>query len=142
MAEIGEIKEIHPETDQITIEFDAKGFCKSCGICLAGSDKSLSLMKIKVKNNLQAKLGDKVEFKVKEGETIKASLMLYAFPLGMLLLGFVIGQIIAGWFKWSPDLVGLLFAGLFFAGAFNILNKLDKSKKTQSTEHIQLIRIL
>ncbi len=141
MAESGIITAYDLTSNIVTIEFNARGACKSCGMCLAGSGKDLSKMTIKALNSLNAKIGDTVEFEVKEGEMLKASMLLYGFPMAMLLIGFVFGRKVAQLMFWSLDLISLLFAGIFFFGAFYMLSVLEKSKKQNDHEHIRLLRI-
>ncbi|MFC1517039.1 SoxR reducing system RseC family protein [Candidatus Margulisiibacteriota bacterium] len=142
MSEIGIIAKAAQDNNLLTIEFEAKGACKNCGICIVGSDKSTMRMQVQAKNTIKAKVGDKVEFEINEEATLKASFLLYGFPLGMFLLGFVLGQKIAALLVWSQDVLGLLTGAVFFVGAFYFLNKLEQKNKAGELSHIELIRVL
>jgi sigma-E factor negative regulatory protein RseC len=141
MSETGIVKEYDPTTNLLTIEFNAHGTCKSCGMCLIGNGHDHSMMQLKAMNTLNAKPGDTVEFEVKEGEMLKASMLLYGFPLAMLLLGFIFGKWIAALLSLSQDFSAIIGASSFFCLAFYILSLRDRGIKS-NYEHIRLINIL
>jgi sigma-E factor negative regulatory protein RseC len=142
MSEIGIVKEFDHVSNLLTIEFQAHGACKSCGMCLVGNGYDQSHMRIKAFNSIKAKVGDKVEFELKEGEMLKASMLLYAFPLGMLLIGFMLGRYVADVFSFSRDMISLLGAGLFFGLAFYLLSLREKKKAPDAVaQHIRLQKI-
>lgn len=103
MLRIGRV--IFSEKGQMEICFERPEACAHCGACT--SQKQHTLVKIPG----QAPVGSLVEVDMPERQVLKASLLGYALPLGMLLLGMALGALL---FKseglWA--LSGLLFMGL------------------------------
>jgi sigma-E factor negative regulatory protein RseC len=142
MSEKGIIKEDNTAENKIAVEFQAGGACKSCGICITSNGPEASKMVVWTENTLGAKIGDAVSFEIKDGETLKAALWLYGFPIGLFLVGFILGQKLAIWTGLSQDALGIIFAASFFALAFYILNRREKQKNPRQQDHVRLLAIL
>ena len=77
--------------------------CGSCGAkhachALSGDPR----MEVEVINHLRASEGDRVELVLPESSLLKASFYTYGVPLGGLMGGAIIGQLLAGPLGW-PD---------------------------------------
>lgn len=64
--------------------------CKNCGAC--PGDNSLI---IDAKNPIGAKIGQRVAFKMKDTNILMAAFVVYIVPLVAVVIGVVVGQIIA-----------------------------------------------
>ncbi len=140
MTETGIVTSVDPATHTVTIQFNAHGTCKSCGMCLIGNGNDHSQMQLTAKNTVDATLGDTVEFEVKPGAMLRASMLIYGFPLAMLLTGFVLGKMLSQLLRAAEDLLSICGAALFFYFAFYILHLRNKPAIGQTSDHITILR--
>ncbi len=79
--------------NSILVETEPNSGCSSChakASCMAGSaDKKRSIW---IKNTLKAEVGDPVTFRIEEKSVIYSSVLLYLFPVIMLIAGLIIGS--------------------------------------------------
>lgn len=141
MTEIGLVKAFDSTSNTVTIEFNAHGACKSCGVCLIGNGNDHSHMQLTAKNTLNAQVGDTVEFEVRPGAMLQASMLIYGFPLAMLLLGFVIGKALATTFSLPQDMTCISGALIMFAFSFYVLSLKKSTTAEKITEHIRITRV-
>jgi sigma-E factor negative regulatory protein RseC len=140
MAETGIVTAYDQNTNLLTIEFNAHGTCKSCGMCLIGNGNDHSQMQLKARNTVGAVVGDRVEFEVRSGAMLQASMLIYGFPLAMLLLGFIAGKTIASFFSFSEDLTSIFGACICFGLAFYILSLRKEKDQNNAGSHITVIK--
>ncbi|MDO5027051.1 MAG: SoxR reducing system RseC family protein [Tissierellia bacterium] len=103
----------------------ACGDCSSCGGCEAET------INLNASNDIDAKVGDFVEIEYNTKNMLKSTVLLYIFPLAMLLVGIILGQYSDfGVSGDSKDLLGFaLGLALMFVSYF-IINRIDKKIKT------------
>jgi sigma-E factor negative regulatory protein RseC len=70
--------------------------CKNCGAC--PGDNSLV---IEAKNPIGAKAGQRISFQMKDTNMLMAAFVVYIVPLVAVVIGVVVGQIIAKGFGYS-----------------------------------------
>ena len=90
MKEIGTIISISGGTATIQINRGEK--CEGCHVCDAfGQNK----MQLEAYNKANAKVGDLVEISIEPKQIIKGSLLVFIFPLVMMILGYIIGDTVS-----------------------------------------------
>ncbi|MEJ2166242.1 MAG: SoxR reducing system RseC family protein, partial [Desulfobacterales bacterium] len=76
-------------------ECSARGSCHSSG----GGEE----MEVEVINEVGAKVGDRIVLSFETGSLLKATFLLYVFPILLLILGAVIGQETASYLDFNPS---------------------------------------
>jgi len=108
--------------------------CESC----AAKDSCHTLgggkeMEVEVINTIGAKEGDEVVMSLETSSLIKASFLIYVFPILCMIAGAVIGQEIVPNYNLSAAVWSLVLGFLFFFLAFLIVrlmgNKLSEKEK-------------
>lgn len=84
MKEVGVVHKI--KGSMATIRFERKTACENCNMCL--KPKEEMYVELKLKNSLNAKVGDKVEVTMGQRAVLTASFIVYMLPL--LLMAIVI----------------------------------------------------
>ena len=109
------------------------GACKGCsarGSChtMGSGDE----MEVKVINEAGAKVGDRIVLSFKTSSLLKATFLLYVFPILLLIVGAVFGQAMASRFDFNPSGLSAIMGFSFFFAALLIIkttaNKLAKKK--------------
>lgn len=104
------------------------GSCEGCSA--RGSCHSLSNrgeMEVEAINEAGAKAGDRIVLSIETASLLKASFLLYVFPILMLILGAAIGQESAPYFDFNPSGFSAVVGFSFFIGAVLIIKvKADK----------------
>jgi len=127
--------------DIVTISFESTDNCDGCSIRFLCSPKSYQDKIIKLKNTINAKIGEKVAVSEASNILLKLSFLQYGSPL----IGFLLGIIIATQFniylqpielyQFLCGLLGLGLAGLISYMIIRIMaknpNKLYKYKKIE-----------
>ena len=107
------------------------GSCESCSA--KGSCHSLSNrgeMEVKAINEAGAKAGDRIILSFETASLLKASFLLYVFPILLLIAGAAIGQQMAPYFGFNPSGFSALIGFSFFIAAVLIIKiKADKLAK-------------
>lgn len=98
------------------VRFQRSKQCEHCGACMSLGDQE---MELSVENTLNAEVGDRVRIELSPRRVVQASLIAYAIPLILLLLGVWLGSKM-------HDLVGLACGVGACALAFLILRALEK----------------
>lgn len=90
MKEVGTVVAVFPH--EIEVEFLRTEACKKCGGCKQGQDGSMRMV---MRNDVGAAVGDKVAVELAESRLIGAGLMAYGLPLVALFVGLLAGAAIA-----------------------------------------------
>ena len=86
---------IFKEDDQVSVEIMRTkpcGLCgktQGCGNSIWGKIFSHKRNKLSIKNNIEAKVGDRVMLTIEENYLLRSSLLLYGLPLLFLFIGMV-----------------------------------------------------
>ena len=100
----------------------ARGSCHTMG----GDDQ----MEVKAINEVGAKVGDRIILSFETSSLLKASFLLYVFPILLLIVGAAIGQEMAPRFDFSPSgLSAIMGFSFFFAALVIIKTTADKLAK-------------
>jgi sigma-E factor negative regulatory protein RseC len=110
------------------------GACKGCsarGSChsLSSSRKDVEVQAI---NEAGAKVGDRIVLSFETSSLLKASFLLYVFPILLLIIGALMGQQIAPYFDLNPSGLSAITGFSFFIAAVGIIkSKADKMAKKE-----------
>ena len=100
----------------------ARGSCHTMG----GDDK----MEVRAINEVGAKVGDRIVLSFKTSSLLKASFLLYVFPILLLIVGAAIGQEMAPRFDFNPSGLSAIMGFVFFFVALLIIKTMaDKLAK-------------
>jgi len=100
----------------------ARGSCHTMG----GDDK----MEVRAINEVGAKVGDRIVLSFKTSSLLKASFLLYVFPILLLIVGAAIGQEMAPRFDFNPSGLSAIMGFAFFFVALLIIKTMaDKLAK-------------
>lgn len=121
MREIGTIVDIKDGIAKIRIQRNSA--CGSCGACHVGKENMI--METSAPNILSAKIGDQVEIETETTNILKASFIIYTFPLILFIIGTFLGYLISSYtlFKDWSNTVGFIFGVLFMAFSYFIIKK-------------------
>lgn len=102
--------------------------CSAKGSCHAsGGDAE---MEVKAINEAGAKVGDRIVLSFKTSSLLKASFLLYVFPILLLIVGAAIGQEMAPKFDFNPSgFSAIMGFSFFFASLLIIKAAADKLAK-------------
>ena len=133
MIEKGEV--IKVDKKNVVVSFERKTECDKCGMCAFGKDD----MKVKVtlKNNVDAKIGDIVEVSMGDKFVLASAIIVYLIPI--VLIGIFLG--IAVFLKLS-EIVQIVLALTGFVLGFiisSVVDKLIKNKKSFSPKITKII---
>lgn len=106
--------------------------CEKCKGCAMGGSGEIIVQAV---NQIEAKIGGRVEIEIPEAEGIKAALIVFIFPV----IGLVFGYYLAQHF-YQTESAGIIGAIGFMAVAFLILNKYDKYIKSKNKCVAKIIR--
>lgn len=85
MKEIGVVHKI--KGSFATVRFERKTACENCNMCLKPRDERY--VELRLKNNLNAKIGDKVEVTMGQKAVLTSSFIVYVMPL--IVMAIVLG---------------------------------------------------
>ncbi len=115
---------VEVEQDAIWVETQRRSTCGSCsaskGCGTAAISRALGKRRsiVRVLANIPLKAGDEVIIGIRERALVKGSLAVYAVPVGLLLLGALLGELGAQRFLWQSAEAASLILGIsgFVAG--------------------------
>jgi sigma-E factor negative regulatory protein RseC len=114
--------------------------CSARGSCHAmGSGDE---MEVKVINEAGAKVGDRIILSFKTSSLLKATFLLYVFPILLLIVGAVFGQAMASKVDFNPSALSAIMGFSFFFAALLII-KTTANKLAEKNEYRpKIIKIL
>ncbi|MEN6340473.1 MAG: SoxR reducing system RseC family protein [Clostridiaceae bacterium] len=104
------------------IRFLRSSQCAHCGACLTAGE---SEMEVELLNPVGARVGDHVSVSLAPKRIVQASLLAYALPLGLLLIGVWVGSRIS-------ELYALLFGVAACGIGYLILRLVEKKGKKET----------
>ena len=104
----------------------ARGSCHAMG----GEDE----MAVKAINEAGARVGDQIVLSFKSSSLLKATFLLYVFPILLLIIGAVVGQEMAPKFDFNPSGFSAIMGFIFFFAALLII-KTTANKLARKNEY-------
>ncbi|MDH3799027.1 MAG: SoxR reducing system RseC family protein [Desulfobacterales bacterium] len=105
----------------------ARGSCHTTG---GGQD-----MEVKAINSAGASVGDRIVLSFETASLLKATFLIYVFPIILMIAGAVLGQVLAPFIEFSPSGLSVLLGFAFFFSALFIIkaraNKMAKKDAYQ-----------
>ena len=125
MREVGEVVAVTPQRAQV--KMIRSEMCAKCGRCGTFSHHGETQeVIVEVIDPLGARVGSRVEVELGGREMLTAAYLLYLVPLGLAILGYVLGN----W--WHNEVTGALGGVLGLAVSFYILRHYDGKLAKQS----------
>ncbi len=90
MDEIGTVTALNPRRKTAKVEFPRQSACDKCGMCAKHKDNMTVYMD--VKNDIDAKVGDKVVVTMASGYVLKATFIVYVVPIILVALVLVFAR--------------------------------------------------
>ena len=112
----------------------ARGSCHSLG--------NNAEMEVKAINEAGAKAGDRIVLLFKTSSLLKATFLLYVFPILLLIIGAVIGQEIAPHVDFDPSGLSVLTGFSFFIAAVLIIKARANKMALKKEYRPKIIKIL
>ncbi|MGD8283818.1 MAG: SoxR reducing system RseC family protein [Desulfobacterales bacterium] len=119
------------------------GACKACsarGSChsLSSSDE----MEVKAINEVGANVGDQIVLSFETSSLLKATFLLYVFPILLLIIGAVIGEQIAPSFRINPSALSAIIGFSFFFAAVLFIKVMANRMAKKNEYKPQIIKII
>lgn len=108
MKETGHVVSV--SDDMAVVAMRMSGACKKCGLCKPTGDGKEVLLS--AENGAGARAGDIVEIEIMPGRVLVAAFAVYMIPVVMTILGYLVGNRIAGGAEDSFLPIGLSLAFL------------------------------
>lgn len=108
-----------------TMRSSACASCSSRDACNMDSGGGKE-MEVEAMNLANAKVGDRIVLNVKTTALLKATFLLYVFPILAMIAGALLGQTMAGMRGGDPSVWAALTGFLFFGLAFLIIRFADR----------------
>lgn len=131
MIEIGVVDKI--KKNYATVVFPRKQACENCKMCM--KNRSEMSVFVIVDNELDAKIGDKVEVELGNRDILKSAFYVYLIPVILITLSFVILYAQAEWVQ----IIGVCVSALL---SFGIIVLIDKYNKKNNRNRIKMIKII
>ena len=87
-------------------------------------------MEVKAINSAGASVGDRIVLSFETASLLKATFLIYVFPIFFLIAGAALGQVLASFIAFSPSALSVLFGfSFFFSSLFIIKARANKMAK-------------
>jgi sigma-E factor negative regulatory protein RseC len=112
----------------------AKGSCHSIS---AGNE-----MEVKVLNIAGARVGDRIVLSFENAALLKATFLIYVFPIILLIVGAALGQMLAPLIEFSPSALSVLLGFTFFFTALFIMKSRANKMAQKNAYQPKITKIL
>jgi sigma-E factor negative regulatory protein RseC len=112
----------------------ARGSCHAMG----GEDE----MAVKAINEAGARVGDQIVLSIKTSSLLKATFLLYVFPILLLIIGAAVGQEMAPKFDFNPSGLSAIMGLTFFFAALLIIKTTANKLARKNEYRPKIIKIL
>lgn len=109
----------------VDVRVSGDSACANCGACCHVDRDGVTIEG--ALNDLGAKVGDDVEVEVPEGADTRAGIIVFIVPAVGLLLGYLVGALVAGALGLTPDLGGAVGAVAAIITAMLVLRARGRS---------------
>ena len=122
-TEEGIVTKINGHTTQTAwVRTSQSSACKSCSARHHCSpDTQGQEREVEAINLVGAEVGDRIQISIETGSLLKATFLLYVFPVLCMLCGGVVGNRFSGYMGLDPSPAAALVAAIFFVGAMAVV---------------------
>ena len=113
--------------------------CESRGACQVLSDREV---RVEVRNDLEAGVGDCVQLSVPAGSMIKLSMLIYLFPVVALIVGAYAGGAWAESFRMDSTLASIVGGGIAMGITYFVLKWFDRRSAMKDEYQPRMMRFL
>ena len=116
--------------------------CESCSsrhVCQ--TDGSGKEMEVEARNTADAQVGDRIVLSIETASLLKATFLLYVFPILAMIAGAWIGQSVAVSRGMDPSGLSALFGFLFFGLAFVVIRLTGRRLSTNANYKPEIIKV-
>jgi sigma-E factor negative regulatory protein RseC len=122
-----------------TTRSSACAACSSRDVCHAeGGGQE---MEVEAINTAQANVGDRILLNIKTSSLLKATFLLYVFPILAMIAGALVGQSVAGMRGADPSGLSALFGFLFFGLAFVAIRIVGRFLSKDASYRPEIVKI-
>lgn len=123
-----------------TIRSSACEGCTAKGSCL--SRDGGNEMEVKALNTVGARAGDRIILSFETASLLKATFLIYVFPIILLMVGAVLGQMLAPLIAFNPSGLSVLLGFAFFLTALVIIKARAHKMAKKNAYQPKIIKIL
>lgn len=116
--------------------------CESCSsrhVCQ--TDGGGKEMEVEARNSVDARVGDRIVLSIQTSSLLKATFLLYVFPILAMIAGAWIGQSVAVSRAMNPSGLSVLFGFLFFGLAFIVIRLTGRRLSTNANYKPEIIKV-
>jgi sigma-E factor negative regulatory protein RseC len=122
-----------------TTRSSACAACSSRDVCnVEGGGKE---MEVEAINTARARVGDRIVLNIRTSSLLKATFLLYVFPILAMIAGALLGQTLAGMRGSDPSGLSALFGFLFFGLAFITIRIVGRFLSKDASYRPEIIKI-
>ena len=122
-----------------TTRSSACASCSSKDACQGGGGGKE--MEVEAINSADARVGDRIVLNIQTASLLKATFLLYVFPILALIAGAVLGQAVAVMRGIDPSGLSALFGFLFFGLAFVVIRITGRRLSTNASYKPEIIKV-
>ena len=138
MREVGKV--LRFEDGLAVVEVPRSEACRYCRGCYLGLNRDKMLAE--AQNQIQAKIGDEVVLEMEPGKFVTAAFVIYLIPVIFLLIGYFIGDFLAGILKIRGASMGIIFSLSLFALAYVAIGAIDRKARASGRFDPKIVQIL
>lgn len=99
-------------------------------------------MEVKALNTVGARAGDRIILSFETASLLKATFLIYVFPIILLMVGAVLGQMLAPLIAFNPSGLSVLLGFAFFLTALVIIKARAHKMAKKNAYQPKIIKIL
>lgn len=132
-----------PSLTTAMVKTTRSGACKSCSArhSCSPQDNNLETL-VEVINPVQAQVGDRILLNIDSASLLKASFLIYVFPILCMLAGAGLGQWAGTVSSLNPTWTSPGMAALFFVGAFFFIKSKGNQLAQTDAYKPKIVRII
>jgi len=124
-----------------TTRSSACASCSSKDACYSDGGGKEMEMEVEAINTADARVGDRIVLNIKSASLLKATFLLYVFPILAMIAGAVLGQTVAVMRGNDPSGLSALFGFLFFGLAFIVIRITGRRLSTNASYKPEIIKV-
>ena len=134
---------LRTDSEAAWVKTSRSSACKGCtarGSChTTGGGQE---MEVKALNPAGARVGDRIVLSFETGSLLKATFLIYVFPIIFLIAGAALGQALAPFIEFSPSALSVLLGFTFFFTALLFIKTRANKMAKQNAYQPKITKIL